>query len=175
MRVKLAKNAGFCFGVKRAMEAVNREIQKGGKIYTYGPIIHNMAVVKDLEKQGVFALNSWEEVEKITSGTLIIRSHGAPKWVFDALEEKGITYVDATCPFVKRIHGIVERESYNGSKILIVGDKDHPEVEGIRGWCLGESYVVAGPEEAMKLPQSNERLCIVAQTTINLKIFQESV
>ena len=175
MRVKLAKNAGFCFGVRRAMDSVMREMEKGGNIYTYGPLIHNKTVVANLEKKGVHALNSWKEVEKIRSGTVIIRSHGAPKWVFEMLEEMGINTVDATCPFVKRIHGIVERASFDGTRIFIIGDENHPEVIGIRGWCLGEALVIAGPEDAMMLPLSDEKICVVAQTTINRNIFQESV
>ena len=179
MKVKMAVHAGFCFGVKRAMDRVTQELKSGTPIYTYGPLIHNQMVVEDLREKGVIPLEGFEEIDRAKDGILVIRSHGAPKEVFEKLKEKGIRYVDATCPFVKRIHGTVERESYGGTKILIVGDVNHPEVVGIRGWCLGESWVVSGPEEAEKLPEcvpeGSEKLCVVAQTTIKLNIFRECI
>ena len=179
MEVKLAASAGFCYGVHRAMDIVSQELEKGERIYTLGPLIHNRAVVGDLEQKGVRVINGEEELERISEGTVIIRSHGASRAVFEKLEERGIRYVDATCPFVKRIHGIVERAGFDGDRILIVGDASHPEVEGIRGWCRGEAIVVSGPEEAQDLPpcgpEDRRKLTVVAQTTIKLKNFQESV
>ena len=111
MEVMLAKSAGFCFGVKRAVEQVYEQVGKKGKIYTYGPIIHNEEVVKDLEKKGVKVIGSKEELAQLSEGTVIIRSHGVAKEIYAVIEEKGLTCVDATCPFVKRIHDIVEKES----------------------------------------------------------------
>ena len=136
MEVIRAKSAGFCFGVKRAVETVYEQVEKEKEkqIYTYGPIIHNEEVIKDMEKHGVKVLRSEEELEALKEGLVIIRSHGVPKRICDRLEKKGISYVDATCPFVKRIHNIVQEESRKGKTIIIIGDPSHPEVQGIRGW-----------------------------------------
>ena len=122
MEVILAKSAGFCFGVKRAVEKVYEQIDTGRKIYTYGPIIHNEEVVSDLEKRGVKVVASKEELEALKDGTVVIRSHGVPKQIYELMEEKGIECIDATCPFVKRIHDIVEKESDNDKKIIIIGN-----------------------------------------------------
>ena len=128
MEVVLAKTSGFCFGVRRAVETVYEQAEKAGEIYTYGPIIHNEEVVKDLEKKGVRVLGSKEELEALQSGSVIIRSHGVPKEIYELIEGKGLACIDATCPFVKRIHRIVERESANGCRIIIIGNDGHPEV-----------------------------------------------
>ena len=130
MNVKLAKTAGFCFGVKRAVETVYEQIQTGKKIYTYGPIIHNEEVVKDLQEKGVEVIDSEERLREIKDGVVIIRSHGVPKYICGILDENGVEYVDATCPFVKRIHNIVEKESKEGRQIVIVGNEGHPDVSG---------------------------------------------
>ncbi len=176
MEVILAKTAGFCFGVNRAVDTVYEQIEKGGKIYTYGPIIHNETVVEDLEKKGVSVINSEEELRNITEGTVIIRSHGVKKEVYSILEEKGISYVDATCPFVKRIHKIVEKESKEGKVIIIVGNSSHPEVEGICSYVDGEYYVVESVEEADALNLSKEaEFTIVSQTTFNSTKFKDIV
>ena len=113
MEVIRAKSAGFCFGVKRAVDTVYEQVEKqiGKQIYTYGPIIHNEEVVKDMEAHGVKVLRSEEELKGLEKGLVIIRSHGVPKRICDLMDEKGIEYVDATCPFVKRIHKIVAEES----------------------------------------------------------------
>ena len=135
MEVILAKTAGFCFGVKRAVDTVYEEIEKGGDIYTYGPIIHNETCSGRLRKKGCGSLKFQEELAEVTEGTVIIRSHGVVKEIYDILEENGISYVDATCPFVRRIHQIVEKESKEGRQIVIIGDPKHPEVEGIRSYA----------------------------------------
>ena len=120
MEVKLAKSAGFCFGVKRAVETVYEQIEKQKEaerklpIYTYGPIIHNEQVVKDLEEKGVQVLENREELETLQEGIVVIRSHGIGKDICELIEKKELICVDATCPFVKRIHNIVEKESENG-------------------------------------------------------------
>ena len=128
MEIIRAKSAGFCFGVKRAVETVYEqvEVEKEKQIYTYGPIIHNAEVVKDMEAHGVKVINSEEELNKLEDGLVIIRSHGVPKRVCDSLERRGVSYVDATCPFVKRIHNIVNEESAKGKQIIIIGDPKHP-------------------------------------------------
>lgn len=137
MEVRLAKTAGFCFGVKRAVETVYEQAQKrsDAKIYTYGPIIHNEEVVKDMRSKGVEVIYTQEELMQLQSGVVIIRSHGVAKEIYKILEERGLSCVDATCPFVKKIHRIVEKESMEGKHIVIIGDESHPEVQGIKGWA----------------------------------------
>ena len=157
--VRVAKSAGFCFGVKRAVDMVyaqletNDETKDGIKdpIYTYGPIIHNEEVVNDLAKKGVQVINSEEELQSLKEGTVVIRSHGVPKRIYDRIEENGLSCVDATCPFVKRIHKIVQKESEEGRQIVIIGNAGHPEVEGIMGWAKGPAFVVESAEEIEKI------------------------
>ena len=150
MQIELAKTAGFCFGVKRAVEKVYEQVREhqDRKIYTYGPIIHNEEVIKDLRKQGVEVIHSEEELEKIENGVVVIRSHGVPRRIYELMEKKNITCVDATCPFVKKIHRIVAEESEKGSHIVIIGNSVHPEVEGIRGWAGERVSVLNSAEEA---------------------------
>ena len=176
MEVILAKSSGFCFGVKRAVDKVYEQTEKGKKIYTYGPIIHNEEVVKDLEKKGVKVLESKEELKALSEGSVVIRSHGVPKEIYDLIEEKGLECIDATCPFVKRIHNIVQKESEEGRRIIIVGNNGHPEVEGIKGWSKTTAVVIESQEEAENFKaKEDEKLCIVSQTTFNYKKFKELV
>ena len=176
MEVRLAKSAGFCFGVKRAVDKVYEQIKTGKKIYTYGPIIHNEEVVKDLEEKGVQVIPDKETLRNLKEGTVIIRSHGVAKEIYDILEQNGLECVDATCPFVKRIHNIVSKESAAGKHIIIVGNAGHPEVEGIMGWCNGPLNVLETVEEAenLVLPQGKP-IHIVSQTTFNYNKFQHIV
>ena len=152
MEVVVAEHAGFCFGVTKAVETVYDEINKksGQNIFTYGPIIHNETVVSDLEKKGVKVIESADELKGITEGTIIIRSHGVTKETYEKLEKTGLEIMDATCPFVKRIHKIVEEESEKGKSIIVIGSANHPEVEGIVSYSKGEVYVVDSPESALK-------------------------
>ena len=173
MEVVLAKTAGFCFGVQRAVDTVYQEALKD-HVYTYGPIIHNSEVVSDLEKKGVKVLNSREELEALTEGTVIIRSHGVAKEIYDLIGQKGLDLVDATCPFVRKIHKIVEKASSEGKQIVIIGSADHPEVEGIRGWCQGESYVVSDAAQLEEIDLKTPA-CMVSQTTFNYKKFKDIV
>jgi len=179
MQVELAKTAGFCFGVKRAVETVYQEIEKndGGRIFTYGPIIHNDEVIMDLKRQGVEVLNTLEDLKRLAGGTVIIRSHGVPEAVCRLLEDKGIRYVDATCPFVKKIHQIVQKESRNGAHMVIIGNSAHPEVTGIQGWAAGPVDIIQNAEEAEAFSLENEgqKVCVVSQTTFNYNKFQELV
>ena len=178
MEVVLAKTSGFCFGVKRAVDTVYKQLEnnQGGRIYTYGPIIHNEEVVKDLEEKGVKVLNSKDELEAISEGSVVIRSHGISKDVYELLEKKGIECIDATCPFVKRIHGIVEKESAAGRRVIIIGNDGHPEVEGIKGWSQTSAAVVENAQSAHDFTaKKGEKLCIVSQTTFNYKKFQDLV
>ncbi len=177
MEVIVAKTAGFCFGVKRAVEQVYRQVEEGIKpIYTYGPIIHNEEVVRELAEKGVQIINDEEELAKVTRGTVIIRSHGVAENIYRLIEEKGLHMVDATCPFVKKIHRIVRDHSAGGADVVIIGNDGHPEVEGIKGWCSGKVTVISSEEEAGQFSHSPDvPLCIVSQTTFNYKKFDKLV
>ena len=187
--IKIAKTAGFCFGVKRAVNMVYEQINEkdAGTVYTYGPIIHNEEVVRDLEKKGVHVLSE-KDVEamskvnksgvgsEINDAKIIIRSHGVGEQVYKQLEALGFTIVDATCPFVKKIHRIVAEESEKGHCIVIVGDENHPEVLGIKGWCSGDPVIVNSVEQAQeKLHLLEKNVYIVSQTTFNDVKFQDIV
>ncbi len=179
MEVILARSAGFCFGVRRAVDTVYEQAQHGaGKIYTFGPIIHNEEVVKDLEEKGVQVVENTERLRECGDGTVIIRSHGVGKAVYELLKEERIAYVDATCPFVRKIHRIVESYSDQGFHVVIIGNENHPEVEGIKGWSSNEreTSVISTAEEAQNFVLKREKkACIVSQTTFNNKKFQELV
>ncbi len=183
----LAKTAGFCFGVKRAIETVYEQVElqkeKNIKVYTYGPIIHNEEVVNDLASKGVNIISKPDELTEILKKSqqnesirVVIRSHGIGKKVYDTLYEAGIEIVDATCPFVKKIHKIVEKESLAGKHIVIAGDETHPEVQGIMGWCVAPPYIVDSVQKAEEISQKiDDNVVIVSQTTFNSIKFQELV
>ena len=177
MEVIVAKTAGFCFGVERAVNQVYDQIKnENGPIYTLGPIIHNEEVVRDLEEKGVKVLNSENEILTLTEGTVIIRSHGVGKHIYDMLKAQGVRIVDATCPFVKKIHRIVQEQNLQGRRVIIIGDETHPEVEGIKGWGDARTMVVKNEEQMEKLPSfTGEKLCIVSQTTFNYNKFKDLV
>jgi len=167
MKVTLAKNAGFCFGVSRAVELVEQQVRQGKKVATLGPIIHNRHAVSRFEEMGVSVLSSPEEAQ--AGMTVIIRSHGVSRDVMDRLRNSGAEIVDATCPFVKRIHDIVSNASREGRMPIIIGTPTHPEVEGIAGWC-GECRIfesVQGLEEWVNsgTVDKNSPYCMVSQTT----------
>ncbi|MDR1563420.1 MAG: bifunctional 4-hydroxy-3-methylbut-2-enyl diphosphate reductase/30S ribosomal protein S1 [Oscillospiraceae bacterium] len=173
--LKLAKSAGFCFGVNRAVEIVLDLLKKGEAVYTLGPIIHNPQMVEDLRRRGAEIAEDPEDVPK--GAVLVIRSHGVPESVIERLEALGVRYIDATCPFVSKIHRIVKIASTNGETVLIAGDKTHPEVLGIRGHCKGSSLVFKDEDDLQEIFDSNpqffnEKLTIVAQTTYSTKIWQ---
>ena len=174
MEITVAKSAGFCFGVQRAVDSVYKELEENsGKIYTFGPIIHNEQVVEDLNKRGIEVIDTVEQLKEIKEGTVVIRSHGVAKEIYDILEQQKIKMVDATCPFVKKIHNIVLDESNNGKTIIIIGNDNHPEVEGIKGWVNGEVIVINKEEqiEKLSLPEQT-KACIVSQTTFNHNKFK---
>ena len=180
MKVKVAETAGFCFGVKRAVDKVYELIDTEQKpIYTLGPIIHNEGVVADLEARGVHVITEADldsPDDTLQNGTVVIRSHGVGKAIYDKLKEKNISYVDVTCPFVLKIHRIVEKESLAGNHIIIIGDKDHPEVQGICGWCQGPYTVIRNKEEAEAfVPPKGKKISIVSQTTFNYNKFKDLV
>ncbi|MGN0481119.1 MAG: 4-hydroxy-3-methylbut-2-enyl diphosphate reductase [Lachnospiraceae bacterium] len=175
MQVDVAKTAGFCFGVKRAVDKAY-EYADRGNVVTYGPIIHNEEVVKDLNARGVGVIESVEDIRNMQEGTVVIRSHGVSKDVYDAIKEKGLNIVDATCPFVLKIHRIVENAGSKGHSIVIIGNEEHPEVQGIKGWTKTPVYIIDSVEKALNFKaETDEKLTLVSQTTFNYKKFQEIV
>lgn len=175
MKTELAEKAGFCFGVNRAVNMVYKEAREGSKpVFTYGPIIHNEEVIADLEKNGVHVADDIGELKKQKTGTVIIRSHGVPESTQKSLEATGLTLVDATCPFVKKIHNLVREYSKKGYFILVMGSPTHSEVQGIVGWSDTERTAVVSTEEELNaLDLSGEdKICVVSQTTFNHKKFQ---
>ncbi len=175
LEIRVAKTAGFCFGVKRAVDQVYEQLKQhqGTPIYTLGPIIHNEQVIQDMESKGVIVMEE-TDIDKLQGGIVIIRSHGVPKRVYDLLKaQQHLTVVDATCPFVKKIHRIVQEHSRKGEQIVIVGNRSHPEVQGILGWSETPTFVVQTPQEVECLPVTMDRkICIVSQTTFHHKKFQ---
>ena len=179
MEVIVAKSAGFCFGVKRAVDNVYDAIKNNNdtkKIYTFGPIIHNEEVVKDLESKGVTVIESKEQLKALDEGIVVIRSHGVEKEIYDIIQEKGLEIIDATCPFVKKIHKIVMEEQKKGRFIIIIGNDNHPEVEGIKGWMKSDYAVVSCEEDIEKIDlKRNKKISIVSQTTFNYNKFNNLV
>ncbi len=175
--VILAKTAGFCFGVKRAIEQTEKLIEDGvSPLVTLGSLIHNEIVTGELERKGVRAVSE-DELDRLSPGTtVVIRSHGVGRSVYEKLSELSLNVQDATCPFVRKIHKIVEKESENGRYILIIGDNAHPEVKGICGWCRGPYTVLntAAEAENFILP-IGQKFCVVSQTTFNDNKFKEIV
>lgn len=173
MKIILAKSAGFCFGVNRAVTIVNNLLEEGKKVTTLGPIIHNPHMVAELAERGVEIADTPNDLSSMDR-TLVIRSHGVPQSVIDEIEQKGISYENATCPFVSKIHQIVKDNSREGKVILIAGDENHPEVQGIVGHCEGEHYIFKNYEDLGKLLKKLENIenisiCVVAQTTYDVK------
>ena len=174
MNITLAKTAGFCFGVNRAVNMVYDLVEKGERVCTLGPIIHNPQLVGKLENKGVRIVESPEEVN--AGETLVLRSHGVAQSVIDKAVELGINVADATCPFVAKIHKIVKEKSREGFITLIAGDPLHQEVKGIIGHCVGECYTVSTEEELTALLEikgnfGEKRLILVSQTTFNAEIW----
>ena len=161
MELILAKQAGFCFGVKRATQLAFEAADKGGETYTLGPIIHSPQVVARLEEMGVKPLDDVNGVER---GTIIIRSHGVAAKELESVITRNLEIVDATCPFVKKAQEHVASLSTAGYHVVVVGDADHPEVQGIVSYATGKVYVVGSGEEAERLPRMS-KIGVVAQTT----------
>ena len=173
-KICTAKTAGFCFGVDRAVKIVYNKLDNRNNVVTLGPIIHNRNVVEDLEARGCKAVEL-SEVRK--EHTVIIRSHGVGQAVYDQLNEIGAEVVDATCPFVERIHKIAHEKSSQGYTILIAGDAEHPEVQGICGHCVGDSFVFDSCEEFENLVKKHDfftkKVAILAQTTYNNRMWKQ--
>jgi len=174
MEITVAKTAGFCFGVARALDIVETCAKDKEKTFhTLGPIIHNTHVVEDLKKRGISPVEHVDMVGK--NENLIVRTHGVGKAVYDEMEARGIDVVDVTCPFVKKIHNLVEKHYREGYQIVIVGDKNHPEVKGINGWCENSATILANEEEAKTANFGEKPVCVVSQTTFVQNIFKKIV
>ena len=176
MNIKISEKAGFCFGVKRAMGLAWRELcdEHDKQTYALGPLIHNKQAVEKYEERGLITVDDIEEIPSDVK--MIIRSHGVSKSIYDRAEEKGLDVVDTTCPFVKKIHDIVKENYDTGKKIILIGDKNHPEVIGINGWCKNTAITIKTIEEAEVLELNNDKsYCAVAQTTMNLEVYRKIV
>ena len=174
----VAENAGFCFGVDRAVKIVYNILSEGKKVVTYGEIIHNRDVTRELAEKGVKIAETLEDLSALTDETVVVRSHGAGKEVFEFLDKKGINYLDGTCPFVKRIHNIVKEKSSQGYEIIILGDENHPEVRGIVSYCNNMAKICADDTELYEILKKNytntkKKVAIVAQTTYNISIWEK--
>ena len=169
MKITLAESAGFCFGVNRAIEMAFNAAGNG-KVYTYGPLIHNKTVTGSLAEKGIVSIDSLDGIDE---GTVIIRSHGVGKKVYEDIKAKGLEYIDGTCPFVKKIHNIAEEDHNAGRKIIIAGDKNHSEVIGINGWCENSAVILGSVEEALEFTPDTLEYTMVAQTTFMSSMFDE--
>jgi 4-hydroxy-3-methylbut-2-enyl diphosphate reductase len=172
MRVIVADQAGVCFGVKRALDLVNKEAEKGGGLATLGPLIHNPQVVKALEEKGVRVVRS---VEEVAHGAIVMPSHGVPREVLLAAEDAGLRIVDATCPFVAVVHRKVEELARNGYTVVVVGDAGHSEVKAILSAAGKDALVISSAEEARLIDWSGKKVGIVSQTTQTPERFGEVV
>ena len=179
MEVILAKKAGFCFGVERAVNAAFSEADKAKKenkpIYTFGPIIHNQIVVDDLKAHGADMISSVDELDKIPPSRIIIRSHGVGKDVYECITKNGHEIIDTTCPFVSNIHKIAHDTTESGADLIIIGDASHPEVIGIKGWCTKMPFIINDVSDIDELPDFKGDVTVVSQTTFNSKKFNNLV
>ena len=169
MEIILAKTAGFCYGVNRAVELAENQQTDDKKTVTLGPLIHNPSVVENLKSKGIYCVNEEKDIEN--SSRVIIRTHGVSREILDNLQEKKCEILDATCPFVKKIHNYVEKYSNLSYNIIVTGYKNHPEVDGILGWCENAS-VVSDVSEAKELSLSG-KILVVSQTTFEKELFEE--
>ena len=176
MEVRIADNAGFCFGVKRAMKMAWDELENKSEnnIYSLGPLIHNKQAVDRYKEKGLVEMDNLESIP--SESKLIIRSHGVAEKVYTESKAKNMEIVDTTCPFVKKIHDIVKDFSNRGYKIIIVGNANHPEIIGINGWCNNEAIVINKLEEIDDITFDPTQIyCVVSQTTANLESFDKIV
>lgn len=167
MKIIISEHSGYCYGVKRAVNMLETLISDESNVYTLGPIIHNKQVTDLYESRGVITAEDISEIP--AHGKVVIRSHGAPKRVYDEAKQLGIEIYDATCPYVKKIQNTVSSYASKGYNIIIVGNKRHPEVVGINGWCGDRAYIVDHPDQLDSLNLSDAPTCVVAQTTFSIK------
>lgn len=177
MEIIIAENAGFCFGVERAIDATYETLKNNNsKVYSIGPIIHNDIVINDLESHGLVVINDYDEALKLKNEKVIIRTHGIEKNIYEALKNNGNEIIDLTCPFVSKIHKIVSEYSDKGYKIVVIGDKEHPEVKGIISYAKTDIYVIINENDIKSLQMDkNDNICVVCQTTTNMDNAQKLV
>lgn len=177
MEIIIAENAGFCFGVERAIDATYETLKNNNsKVYSIGPIIHNDIVINDLESHGLVVINDYAEALKLKNEKVIIRTHGIEKNIYEALKSNGNEIIDLTCPFVSKIHKIVSEYSDKGYKIVVIGDKEHPEVKGIISYAKTDIYVIINENDIKSLQMDkNDNICVVCQTTTNMDNAQKLV
>lgn len=168
MNITVSKRAGFCFGVKRAVDLLDETIEKDSTVYTYGELIHNDQFLEKYKEKGVQLI---DDLAVIDSGTVVIRSHGVSKDVYDLIEEKGLKMVDATCPYVLKIHKMVNEHYKKGYRIIIFGKDSHPEIQGINGWCNHDALILEDLDQPLDL--NDKKNFVVFQTTYNLKRFEK--
>ena len=174
MKVTIAKEAGFCFGVKRAMKMAWDELELSSDIYALGPLIHNKQAVQKYEEKGLRTVDTINDIPN--NKNVIIRSHGVSKDIYDKANFNNLNIIDTTCPFVKKIHNIVNEFYEKGYKIIIIGDKNHPEIIGINGWCENSAYIIKSIEDVNNLNLDNKnKYCVVSQTTLNLDLYNTLV
>lgn len=173
MKIIRASHAGFCFGVDKAVKtAFNLNLNDAsGNVYTLGELIHNSQVINELENRGIKVLKSLDDLKE--GDSVIIRAHGVGKDIYDKLNERKVKVLDATCPYVKRIHGIVNAKYNEGYKIVIVGDPKHPEVIGINGWCDNNALILSDLKDAEELEESSQKVAVVSQTTFKRAKYDE--
>ena len=176
MEIILADSAGFCFGVNRAVNKVEELLSEGKKVVTLGPLIHNPQYIQSLCDRGALIVESPDEVPE--NCELVIRAHGITKELLEDVKQAGISYSDATCPFVMKIQKIIDKDSTPDNIVLIAGDENHPEVKGFRSYCKGESFVFRNYDELLKLIHNNKFLAdkevvYVAQTTFSINEYKK--
>jgi len=169
MKITIAENAGFCYGVMRAISIADEYIKKKGSIYSLGPIIHNPQVVADYERKGMHVIDSIDDADK----PILIRSHGVPSDVYMKMQLKNIEYIDATCPFVKEAQDYVKHLSKEGYSVVIVGDKHHPEVKAHISYADGKAVVINSVDDAKKV--NMKRIGVISQTTQSVDRFAKIV
>ncbi|MEG0249713.1 MAG: 4-hydroxy-3-methylbut-2-enyl diphosphate reductase [Peptostreptococcus sp.] len=177
-KVIIADKAGFCFGVKRAMNIAYNELEEKNDmdVYALGPLIHNRQAVAKYEERGLITVDEIEEIEIKENIEMIIRSHGVAKKVYDEAQARGIEIVDTTCPFVKKIHDIVKKSEEDKNTIILLGDKNHPEVIGINGWCKDSALIFKELEDVLKHEfDYDKKYVVVSQTTMNEENFEKII
>lgn len=177
MKIIVAKNAGFCFGVKRAIDSAYEAIEnEGPEIYSIGPLIHNELVTNDLKEKGLTILNDYDEIAKLKNKKIIIRTHGIEKNIYELLKENDNEIIDLTCPFVSKIHDLVRDYSEKGYKVIVIGDREHPEVKGIVSYAKSDIYVVISENDIRELKiDRNDKVLVAFQTTTNAENAQKLV
>lgn len=172
MIIEVAEDAGFCYGVQRALNMINKAIERGEKFDTLGPIIHNPVVVRQLEEKGVKAVNSLDETDK---NTIFIRTHGVPPRIIEEAKKRGFKVIDATCPIVYNAQLSAKKLYDKGYIVVVVGKKDHPEVGGILGHVNGDALVIDNPDEVSKYNFEGKKVGVVVQTTSRFDVFGDVV